>query len=218
MKMPEDKAMDAKRIVVQEFTNPLRIHFPIPATIDDPDEEQKNRNLKAFMRPYLDALGVYPKSVLEKAAAEFIRTRKINSFPLISECIEVCDRIRDRIAPAPRHKAERWPEWEQPAVTLGNKLMVSDIGRKACEEGWQVALWDFMREQGRVPTEAEATAIRSRSLANWVKTNEALKNPFTGRIMGTLHKTIEKRKKLLKKISHGELPVTTKMTDFDDAR
>jgi hypothetical protein len=196
--------------VMRDFVMRLQNHFTLPASVENKD---------LFYEDYIDALGGYSEKVLMEAAKRVVSGRQFATFPLLSECIDICDAIHKRLhpEPAPRTWIKSYPEWEEACVMAANRMMISDMGRAASDEGWQVALWDFFRLQGRYPNEQEMRAIRAKSLAEWVLTNEYDQTRgIYFKIVAPLYKVFRRRKELLKKIAHGELPPTTTMMEFKD--
>lgn len=194
---------------MRDFMHPLMQHFPMPEQVTD----------KAlFYRPYVEALGGYSEKVLMESVKRIIATRKFPTFPLLAECIEMVGDVDEEIYPPKAYNNAKtyYPEWDRERIIAANKLMNSDIGRQACEEGWQITLWDFLRENKRLPEIAEWQTLRARSLANWAETDAYMaSNGSLTRIIKPLYDAFQKRRKLLKKIANGELPPTATMEGMD---
>lgn len=114
-------------------------------------------------RLYLDEVGKllakYTPEVLDRAADILIRTHKRNSFPKPSDIVTVCEDVlsmKTISAPLP----PKHPEWTPERVKLADKLIVSDMGRIAADEGWILSLHDFCRKKSRLPSEHEIDRIK----------------------------------------------------------
>ena len=42
-------------------------------------------------------------------------------------------------------------------------MLRSDLGRRACAEGWQIQFFDFVRQHERKPNEEEQAALRAKA-------------------------------------------------------
>jgi hypothetical protein len=110
----------------------------------------------------------YDAGVLAEAAQTIIATRTPKDgrfFPLPSECIELCNRIRAgrdlKLLPAPTVKPGYESEFSEDRHALALDLCKSSIGRRAAADGWLGTLHAFCRRHMRPPTGAEVEACRS---------------------------------------------------------
>lgn len=142
----------------------------------------------------------YDDETLQRAAKK-IKAERIGSrtIPMPGECVVVCrdvrnqmllERVRVDMEQRPRQKPLRAPfvdqkanpthEWRDNPTELwteshranADKAMRTAAGRKAVDEGWGWAFWDFCRENQRFPNEKEASIIKRRSLANDARIDE----------------------------------------------
>jgi hypothetical protein len=114
-----------------------------------------------------ESLAGYSDQVLELAAEKIKEGHKYRTFPQVADCITACKAARDElygktIANAPPKEA--YPEWTKERQEWANKALCGSRGLRyaepAAEEGWVLALWDFIREKGRLPNDDEARDIR----------------------------------------------------------
>ena len=166
-----------------------------------------------FMDGYVDNLARYSSEVLQEAANLLLATRKERRFPLPAECIEACQEIENRLELKKtaeklreRNVPKRLPldgkEWTKERVEMANRLMRSEVGRLAAQEGWIVALHDFCREQKRLPTKFEALDIREAALARRAQNKEvaaAMTNP--PKFLKAIEKAMENKRKRLSEIA-----------------
>jgi len=143
---------------VASFVTKLITHFPVKHESQFAEQEWMGsmvRNLRTYSAP-----------VLESAAQKIIDTRTDRRFPLPSECKKVCDEIaaRDhqeqqasRLSP----DAKLPPQFSQWRVRLADDLINCSLGRQAAQEGWILALHDFARENGKLPTGSEIARCKA---------------------------------------------------------
>lgn len=184
-----------------KFLDALMRHFSLPKSMDGKAQD--------WMNDYNEALSFYSDAVLEFAAKKLIfAERTSKSFPTPAECLKACKEIHaDFAKPAPRPK--RHDEWSPEAIKEADRLMKSAIGRKSAEEGWQWALWDFLRRQQRWPNAHEAERLRAHSAQVNAETTEFLAseeaagrmiNPATKRLLGQM----SARRKQLKELASSQ--------------
>lgn len=108
---------------------------------------------KAFLDEMENMLGKYSAEVLDKAADRVIRTHRGRQWPTPSECINACEDVLevDRSHAARKPQDERYPEWSSSAIAKADKLIQSELGRRAAREGWISTLWDYCRSAGALP-------------------------------------------------------------------
>jgi hypothetical protein len=149
----------------------LATQFPLPKGAQD--------SIAEWMRDYVEALEGYTDSLLSLAAKNIIKTRESRSFPLVAECVKACRDTLEAMAEPDLKKPvrDRHPEWSDERRRSADRLFACAMGRDAVKEGWSWALWDWLRENGRHPTSAEADRIRKRGMANTRRFWEAMNNP-----------------------------------------
>lgn len=156
--------------VYDDFVTPMLLQFTLPKSADE--------DRKAFFRDYAEALGDFTSHELQHAAKLLKTTRTSRTFPVIADCLEACKHARDTLQPPAKRRhgsdAEKYPEWTPGRQRMADRMMNSEIGRQAADEGWIVALWDFCRKQQRWPDDREAKNIKSQALENWRKTQEII--------------------------------------------
>lgn len=169
---------------VGEFYKTLKVHFGAPrlpssATPDEEaraDVEERQRlaaerleNEQIFLRDFKTDFGGFSERVYTLAAQK-LRTDPSakKSFPVNGAILAACQEVQRELAmdgAKPAATADRNPEWSPKRIELANRMMHSDLGRQAAEEGWIVSLHDFCREQARLPNRFEAEKVRSAALA-----------------------------------------------------
>jgi hypothetical protein len=120
---------------------------------------------------YLRGLGRYSNETLQRAADRMLAERKQRKFPLPAECLEACRAAQDEIVAEARRENDAQKQgaksndpWSAGRVKLADRMMDSDPGRQAAQEGWIVSLHDFCREEARLPNRFEAERVRTAAL------------------------------------------------------
>lgn len=78
-----------------------------------------------------------------------MRSHKGHRFPAISEIISACRDASDELHPA--KEPQKFPEWSKSAFAVADKLIASDLGMRAADEGWIQPLHAFCRNHRRLP-------------------------------------------------------------------
>lgn len=126
--------------------------------------EPDSDNPAAFLAEYARLLKKYSGSTLDKACDLVLRNNRYKTWPTIGECVSCCeDAIEKTTADAPRNFDAKHPEWSDARVEAADRMIVCELGRRAADEGWILALWDFAREKQRLPREHECGALISKS-------------------------------------------------------
>jgi hypothetical protein len=137
--------------VLESFISPMLRHFSPP---------EMDGDVSLFFDELEDDLRPYTADVLALAARKIRRERKFKNFPPVAECLEACQAAHgELIKPEPRSEGRDYPEWSASRIAKANRLICCDGGRQAARDGWIVRLWDFCRENERVPNRAEAEVI-----------------------------------------------------------
>jgi hypothetical protein len=151
---------------------------------------QKTEDPAAWVAVYQSALGSFSDDALAAAAQRIIGTRDVRSFPLPAECSVVCRETIESMALSekrggrPDNSSEmrggpfdqRYPEWSERRRKLADELIQCDMGRQAAEEDWIWTLWDFCRENERLPDAHEAVRVRAKGMARSVELNQTVDN------------------------------------------
>lgn len=140
-----------------EFISALVMHFPVRH--DSPEREQE------WLRSLIPDLRSYEGDVLARAAKHIERTRTDRRFPLPAEIHKVCaaiydDMRKERLILDPREAAARSNPWSAERMLLARSLIKSEMGREAARDGWILGLWNFAREQARLPEADEIARIK----------------------------------------------------------
>lgn len=137
-----------------KFIRPMMAVLPAPKTED----------LETYVGVYAKMLDVYDDAVLERAADHLLRTIKIKSMPVPADCLDACDKAAQqvdrerRMAAMPRRKVEKADDWDN---HLADDLIKRcEFAKDACEEDWQIALWDWIAKNRRLPNKFEAEEIK----------------------------------------------------------
>lgn len=151
----------------------------------------------------------YSQAEQDKAADFLIRTHNPTArkpWPAPAEIIEACNDARAVIVgKTPQTDDEKRIEWSKEAVAKAWDLMRSDIGRKAADDGWSSALWDFCRKNRRLPDEGEIAKCK----ANAASFNEAYGMLGKGKLDDMLRKLFETRMAFRNRLSEHAWGVDT---------
>lgn len=135
---------------------------------------------------YERVLSKYDGDVLQRAANNTLDRRTFRNFPLPSECDKACQEARDELnaergVKASKRENKEDPTWLPQRVKAADRMMNSDIGRKAADEGWIIVLHDFCRVNGRLPEAGgEASTLRLQGLS-WKHWYENAKSSAEGK-------------------------------------
>lgn len=188
--------------VLGRFLRPMLRHFSMP--------KGANESPEAWENDYVEALSFYSDAVLDFASKKLIfADRKSNIFPLPAECLRACKEVHNEFSqPVKAEKNARHDEWSLEAMKEADRLLCSNIGRKASDEGWAWQLWDFMRREQRWPNSNEADDLRAKSRSLSAETSEFIDNAKnTVGIASSTKKLLAKmssRRKNLREIAYGE--------------
>ncbi len=153
--------------VYGKFLDVLTRHYTFPKAAEGKEE--------AFLADYAEDLGRYPDAVLERAARMIRSRHQTRTLPTIADCLAACREAWGELAPAqaPNHTTMH-PHWDTRRIEAANRLIRSEVGRRAADEGWIVALWDFCREHERWPGRFEAEALKAASVRRRCEIAEAI--------------------------------------------
>lgn len=154
------------------MSNHVWPHFiePMLLVFDDPP----GSNTTAFFEALADDLGMATQHQLAEAAKHFRRTRKARTFPTIADCVEAVHAQpaapTGPIAPAakvtPAHGRHSPNDpWSREREALADTLLRGTaIGHRAAEAGWLMVLWDWCRNNQRLPNHGELRRIEQDAL------------------------------------------------------
>jgi hypothetical protein len=142
-------------IAVSQFITELAVHFG--RKHDTPEAED------AWLKSMVLCLKGYNRETLSAAATRIINSRAERSFPLPAECKKVCDEIATwQTSQSARLPVDRLPPTFSPArVKLADDLVMCPMGQEAAKDGWILAIHDFARENGRLPTGGEISKVKA---------------------------------------------------------
>ena len=163
--------------VLSKFIDPLRRLFPLPKSAEGHED--------VFFEAYIGALGTFDDATLTDAAKLIVGTRQSRTFPLPADCSVACkeaiaERVRRAGRPDNRNEirntpfGERYPEWSDRRRQRADTLIQCDMGRQAAQEGWIWTLWEFCRENDRLPDPHEAMKVRTKGMSRSAEINEAV--------------------------------------------
>lgn len=124
--------------VREAFIEPLIAVYGLPKA-DRPE---------LFFAEYMAALEPYNRQDLQSAKTLILRQYRF--WPRIAECIGVLNdviegRNKPGVAPNP------YPTWTKERFAKADVMVRCDLGRVAVDEDWISPLWDFCREELRLP-------------------------------------------------------------------
>ena len=98
-----------------------------------------------------------------KAADIIIRTSKW--FPKPQEVVAACIEAKELLAPKGPQDFEKPKhlDWTKEALMRADRMIQSEIGRTAADEGWILGLWDHYRKTGRQPTPREVLLAKEKA-------------------------------------------------------
>lgn len=114
---------------------------------------------RAWTELMVRELAGFKPTVLERGFQEMVRKRKDSKIPTPAECIAACTEAKRWVDAETRD--QEFPEFRQPNDAwsrerrkLAYDLIRSGLGRQAAQDDpcWIVQLWDFCRNNSRVPT------------------------------------------------------------------
>ena len=181
---------------------------------------------EGFIRELARVTKSYSEPELEKAAdhllSTFVPTQR-KPWPTPAEICCACQDARELLNP-PRPIPYRYPDWSPESISKAYKLIVSDVGRRAADEGWILSLWDFCRKKHRLPNASEQVTIKGHAHSF----NEAFAEVERGKtpldkMLKALGETMLRRRDKLARMAHGEIidtkdlsPVSRRMTGERD--
>jgi hypothetical protein len=164
--------------VLGKFIEPLKKVFPLPKSAEGHEDQ--------FFDAYFQVLKTFDDITLSDAASHIIATRTQRSFPLPAECNLACAeaiageaiRARQEARPGNRHEqrdlGDRHPEWSDRRRKNADQMIQCDMGRRAVQEDWIWTLWEFCRENERLPDLHEEQRVRAKGMSRSAQINAAV--------------------------------------------
>lgn len=153
--------MTQKAEKVSNFVSTLVVHFPVRFVRDGEHDAAAETE---WLRSIRAAVGFYDEEVLAKAAQRIIDTRTDRRFPLPAEIRKACHEVQEQInrgkLPLEDEKAKASGPWHPDRVKLAYDLLKTSMGREAAQSNWILQLWDFCRNNARLPTPGEVNELR----------------------------------------------------------
>ncbi len=139
------------------MSNPLLDRLVVvfgPPQSDDP---------QAYLREVQKLIAKYTPTELDKAADLLVRSSKW--FPKPAEIAVACADAREMLTPSqPFDPAKKKNlDWTKEALDRADRLIQSDLGRRAADEGWVLALWDHYRKTPRQPSPKEIIGFKTKA-------------------------------------------------------
>lgn len=180
----------------------------------------------AFIAELARVTRSYTEAELDKAAdallVTFVPTNR-KPWPTPAEICAACQDARDLLNP-PKPVPYRYPDWAPESIAKAYRLIVSDVGRRAGDEGWILSLWDFCRKQQRLPSVSEQATLKgyAHGFNDAFASVERGKTPLD-QMLKKLGETMLRRRDKLARMAHGEIvetanlsPVSSRMTGERD--
>ncbi|MEW5705119.1 MAG: hypothetical protein AB1781_11135 [Pseudomonadota bacterium] len=97
----------------------------------------------------------------DKAGDVLLRGHRGRQFPTPHEIVAACEEARKAGAPVGviRSAPFQHPGWAHEDIAIADRLIVSEIGREAADNGWSLGLHDFCRYNHRLPNVHEKARI-----------------------------------------------------------
>lgn len=117
----------------------------------------------AYLGEIEKLISKYTPTELDKAADLLVRSSKW--FPKPAEIAVACADAREILTPSqPFDPAKKKNlDWTKEALDRADRLIQSELGRKAASEGWILGLWDHYRKTPRQPTPKEIISFKEKA-------------------------------------------------------
>lgn len=168
---------------------------------------------KEWVTSVVRELGQMPRDVLMRAADEIVRTRKVARTPVVAELVDACKEAqywveRDKAGgelPINPEETKKFALWSDERRRLADQLIMTPQGKRAANEGWIFGLHNFIRENGKVPTEYEERQLKRSTEEFEVEYRKCLNGGFPLwkplAELGT--KIVKRREELAEMVLHG---------------
>lgn len=123
---------------------------------------------RAFLSEIARLTKAYSEEALDKAADLLIRSHRptqLKPWPSPSEICVACADAQEMIRPSEPFNpiAERNRDWTREACERADRMIQSDLGQRAADEGWILGLWDHYRQTPRQPTPKEIIVAKNKA-------------------------------------------------------
>ena len=100
--------------------------------------------------------------VLGRAFEHVRSTRSIRTWPTVAECLKAVQVVTKETAKPHRSNVDL--EWTDHTFARSLEMLRnSEMGHRAAREGWCLGLQDYVRENGKLPSEFKTDDIRENS-------------------------------------------------------
>lgn len=130
--------------------------MPMEAMLGKP----RGRDAVAFYGEFERALRGLEREALEAGLDWYRLNHRRTAWPLPAEALEVCRREARRLHNSRVVVADR-PIPEDRRMEVAKRLIHSDMGRRAADEGWIIGLYDFCERELRLPGPEEEARLVS---------------------------------------------------------
>lgn len=163
---------------ISNFVSTIAVHFPPPKFESEAQEAE-------WLRSIIEALKTYSDDVLDRARQRIINTRGLREgerwFPVPAAIRKVCDAI---VTEDNRSHSLPIPGTDRPVQYVHKRALALDLlrtqqGREAAADGWVLALYEFVAENGRAPTNQERHSFKT------------LEKGIDGRVRWNIHQCTE---------------------------
>jgi hypothetical protein len=135
---------------------------------------------------------------------------KKSKFPSVDIIISCCNQAANELAANERRNphskmSQRDIDWSNEAKDCANRLINSDLGRKAADEHWIGFLWDHCRKTRRLPTPSEQMNMKAK-LREWDESHDAAMEQHGkrwGKVGKEFARGADARRKYLSNIAYG---------------
>lgn len=121
-----------------------------------PDSEDPG----AYLGEVAKLLSGFSEAELSKAGDALLSSHRGRQWPTPAQCVEACQNAKEAGSTPRAPEGPRHPEWSREARAVADRLVVSDMGRIAADEGWALALHDFCRVARRLPNATEQHRLK----------------------------------------------------------
>lgn len=191
--------------------------------------------MPALLKEMHQHLGRYSEDELQEAATLLLASQKNSFWPTFAAMKIAADEARTMLRKArqertplgrvrrknsigewytPRSKSEDEAYWSRDAFEAADRLINSEIGREAAQDGWINELYDYCREARRLPTEREILSLKKKAqLTDAMYAGKVFQHYETGQIMGPIRQgsqademleTSVLRRNVLAKVANGQ--------------
>lgn len=177
--------------VANWILDPMQAVYAKPMRIDDPD---------GALAQYGRALRRFDAADLEAGWDRLVATHRGGSWPSIGVIVAAVQDAEDRRRKdAPASVPQQVPEATR-RFGAADRVLKSPIGRRACEEGWNLSLWVFAYNEERAPSEPEIARMK-RDCAEFDRCLAGLadsERPLDLALNKTAHAMLGKRERMAK--------------------